>query len=516
MKKYDLPSRGWMILLFYLCIQPIYAASSFPDTTAFINVTVIPMDSLYTLPDYTVVVGDDRIIAMGPTGTVEIPENTQRVDGQGKYLMPGLADMHVHTFRSGYGFDQDMILFIANGVTTIRHMFGSDAVLEGREQIKAGKLFGPTVYSACPIIDGNPPAWPGSIVPTSPTNARQIVKEQKELGYDFIKVYHNLPKGIYDAIISEAKAQDIPVVGHVPWDVGLEYVLTSGQKSIEHFHGHMAYFGSGYPQLPVWEEIDSIFMNQFIAKTLQSNIWNCPTLTVYKNLITDNEKKLLKALYESGANILLGTDCLNPFNVAGFSIHEELHLYVEAGLTPYDAIKAGTYNAAGFLDALDEFGTVTVGKIADLILVSENPLDDVQNIQDRAGVMVRGKWYTEAQLQDSLQKVENTWNPTDVSVDKFDGKQPSDYSLFQNYPNPFNPMTTIEYRLSRSVHIRLIIYDLVGRYVKTLVDTRQQSGHFKITWNSLDEHNLPVTAGVYFCRMEAGESVKVIKLLLIK
>ena len=563
MKKYGLSMRRWIILLIFLAFQSGLSSAQPSDTTAFTHVTVIPMDSLYTLTNYTVIIGNDRIIGMGLDGNLAIPDQACRIDGQDKYLMPGLADMHIHTYSDWSWIDEkELILFIANGVTTVRNMFGDSTGLhlKWRERIKTGSLFGPTLYTTCPIVDGDPPAWPGSLVPESAEQARQMVSEQKALGYDFIKVYNQLTIPIYDAIISEAKMQNIPVVGHVPWPVGLEHVITSGQKSVEHLTGYEIAFGYSYPRNSVWEEIDSTQKNEIISMTVQSGMWNCPTLVVIKNQITDEEfeqaalrfpymryvpkviqdfwkpdaynqevenwikadrandfyKKLLKTLYDHGANILLGTDCVNAFTVPGFSLHDELQLYVEAGFTPYETIKIATYNAAEFCEALDEFGTVSVGKRADLILLNKNPLENVKNVQDRIGVMVRGKWYTEEQLQDSLQMLANRWNPPDVTIDGKRNRTPADFALFQNHPNPFNPTTTIEYDLSKTGQVRLVIYSLLGRQVKTLEDSRQPAGHYRTVWDGTDDHSLPVAAGLYFCRMEAGDFVKTIKLALIR
>ncbi len=470
----------------YLFIQPALC-----QNTVFIDVNVVPMDSMYILENYDVVIEDGVITEIGPTGTVQIPAGAQSIPGSGKYLMPGLVDMHVHVNSDSISSDDDdawgeeeLILFLANGVTTIRNMWGDVGVLQWREQVENNELFGPTIYSSSPIIDGNPPIWPGSTVITTTDDARAMVIKQKQLGYDYIKVYNRLSLSVYDAIIDEAYNQDIPVIGHVPWNVGLEHTLAAGQYSIEHFQGYSTAFGFIGAEIPIWENIDSSKREVVINATIQSGVWNCPTMAVYKNLFVSTEeyyqflqrpnvkyvpqilrdvwiesnrssylayfsalrentfnKKLVKALHQNSANLIIGTDCINPFVVPGFSIHEELLLFVEAGLTPYETIKAGTYNAAKSLKALDEFGTIANGKRADLILTNNNPLVDVANIQDRVGVMARGNWYTAEQLNHKLDVLAQKYSlyVNDASINRPFQKPGFDtLAIAAQIANPYN------------------------------------------------------------------------------
>jgi imidazolonepropionase-like amidohydrolase len=399
-----------------------------PAVVAFVNVNVVPMDRERILPGQTVIVRADRISEIGPADTTDIPKGALRIDGRDKYLMPGLVDMHVHLMRP----DQDhrLILFIVNGVTAIRDMWGTEYYLRLREQIKKGKPIGPTIYTTGPIIDGSPPIWPTSIGVETPKQAAQVVAEHKEAGYDFIKVYSRLSVECYDTIIEAAAKHGMPVVGHVPGAVGLEHALDAGQHSIEHLSGYGPFLQ------------DETKMTLIAQTTREAGTWNCVTLVLFQkrfgmsseeaeqerklaymkyvssflkmrwqglrskepnhSLRMSNRKRITKALHDGGARIVLGTDTPSPYVMAGFSIHQELRNLVEVDLTPYEAIKAGTRDAAECLGELDEFGTISEGLRADLILVEDNPLEDVGNAARRIGVMARGRWFPQSELRAML------------------------------------------------------------------------------------------------------------------
>lgn len=381
------------------------------STIVFKNVNVIPMDSEIILEGYNVIIEDGRIVDLGKSGEVKIPKDVRIIQGKDKFLTPGLVDMHVH-----YWYEDDLTLYLANGVTTIRDMFGNPNNLNIKEQIQEGSLLGPRFYTASPIMDGSPPIWPGSAVPATPEEARKFVIEFKEMGYDFIKVYERLSANVYNSIIKTAKEQDILVVGHVPELVGIEKVIKSGQKTIEHLDNY--YDGEGLYDL-----------------TVENNVWNCPTIVVYDRRVYPVEildgvnymspqtiqsyqrslnpyspsigtlKRITRKLHEKGAKILLGTDANNPFVIPGFSIHDELCNLVDAGLTPYEAIKAGTYNAAECLEVLDEAGSIEIGKNADLVLLSANPLDDITNMKAIDGVMIKGNWISKFEIEEMLEAI---------------------------------------------------------------------------------------------------------------
>jgi imidazolonepropionase-like amidohydrolase len=423
---------------------------------AFVNVNLVPMDSERVLESQTVIVRDGVIELIGNSEQVQVPEDALVVDGQGKYLMPGLVDMHVHIQS-----ENDPILFIANGVTSVRNMWGNTGKmlrfgfpdqLVMRRQIEQGALFGPTIYTAGPVMEGSPAFHPMAEVFDTPEAGKESVTWQKAQGYDFIKVYDHLSPEVYQAIMETAREEDIPVVGHVPFAIGLDGVLASGQTTIEHLTGYIDPDAAAFI-------ISENQLEAYAVKTLEARVWNVATLgeypksketpegferlqnqpgmaydspgtrifspflylmaskahtyegADYPERIADLNRKMVVALHEAGAGILLGTDAAQAYHIPGFAIHEELAYLVEAGLSPYEAIEAGTRNAALVLGKSAEFGTVDVGKRADLILLEDNPLENVGNIQNRVGVMVRGRWLTVAQLQSVLDALIESYKP---------------------------------------------------------------------------------------------------------
>lgn len=425
--------------------------------TAFVDVTVIPMDSERIIKHQTVIVRDGVIELIGSSKQVNVPSEALVIDGRGKYLMPGLVDMHVHV-----EYPNDLLLFVANGVTSVRNMwgntekkrwFGLPDQLEIKEQISAGVLFGPTMYTAGPILEGEPANHPLMDSFASPEEAAKSVAWQKAQGYDFIKVYDHLSSDVYEAIITAAKEQDMPVVGHVPFAVGVNRVLESGQLTIEHLTG---YVDPDEVRFIVPEDQ----LAEYALKTKEAGVWNCVTLTEYPKSkqtpeafdqlqhqpgmiyqspstrllspfmyymaskshtyegedypqrIAELNQQMVHALHEAGAGILLGTDAAQAYHLPGYSVHEEMALLVEVGLSPYEALAAGTKNAALALGKENEFGLVAEGQRADLVLLNSNPLEDVANANDRAGVLLRGRWYSAEELQSMLDDLANSYQPT--------------------------------------------------------------------------------------------------------
>lgn len=423
---------------------------------AFVNVNVIPMDSERALEGQTVIVRDGVIAMIGSSDQIQVPDDALVVDGRGKYLMPGLVDMHVHI-----QYENDMLLFVSNGVTSVRNMWGNTGKmlrfgfpdqLTLREQIEQGELFGPTIYTAGPTMEGSPAFHPLAEVFDTPEVASESVRWQAIQGYDFIKVYDHLSPETYQAIIETARENDVPIVGHVPFAIGLDGVLTSGQVTIEHMTG---YIDPDSVKFIIPEDQ----LDAYAVKTREAGVWNCVTLSEYPKSketpegferlqnqpgmayvspgtrvlspflymmaskahtyegadyperIAELNRRMVAALHEAGAGILLGTDAAQAYHIPGFSVHEELAMLVDAGLSPYEAIEAGTRNAAEAMGRSDEFGTIEAGKRADLILLEANPLLDVSNVQKRAGVMVRGRWLTEEQLQSMLDGLAESYKP---------------------------------------------------------------------------------------------------------
>jgi imidazolonepropionase-like amidohydrolase len=424
-------------------LQSTPSQESRAQVVAFTNVNVIPIDRERVLHDQTVIVRDGHIATIGPTARAAVPPDALIVNSRDKYLIPGLADMHTHVFG-----EKEYLLYVAKGVTTIRNMWGFPSDLEWRAKIAKGEKLGPTIYTAGSIIDGNPPQLRGSTAIDKPEEADRIVKAQKEAGYDFIKVYNRLKPDVYDAIVDAANKYGIRVVGHVPLAVGLEHAIARKQASIEHLMGYPEVVkADGTPPPGDWSSrFDEKKMRAIAKSTRKAGAWNCPTLVVQIKLEMspaeveaffsqpefryvppqlrrmspapskddkpldpgtrrrgeNNRSRMVKLLHDAGARLLLGTDTGNPYLIPGISAHEELKLLVAAGLSPYDALRAGTKDAAEFLNGLEEFGTISVGKRADMILLDDNPLKRIENSALISGVMVRGRWLPQTDIRKML------------------------------------------------------------------------------------------------------------------
>ena len=443
--------------------------------TVFTDVHVVPMDSERVLDHQNVVVRGDRIVAVGPAASTPVPAGATTIDGQDQWLMPGLVDAHVH-----FNDPTDAPLYVANGVTMIRNMWGMRATLKQRAEYASGEKLGPTLYTAGPILDGKPPIWPGSTVIENAREAEAEIAAEKAAGYDFVKVYSRLSPAAYAGILAAAKKHGMRVVGHVPEPVGLAGVLAArGQESIEHLTGYLGAAqtaDSRYASLTDWNQkrleavshIDEAKLPELARRTREAGTWNCVTLIVNERFsVLDRRDSLLalpsvkyvapevlaawdpaqdfrlssmkesdfaamrascafqlrmtRALRDAGARLLLGSDTSNPFVIPGFAVHEELALLVKAGLSPYEALRAATSDAAEFLHASGTFGRVRPGLRADLVLVAGNPLADVRAAARRTGVMLRGVWLPAARLDTELDRIAAERAPRAAGSDWFKG-----------------------------------------------------------------------------------------------
>jgi imidazolonepropionase-like amidohydrolase len=443
-----------IFVLVVLCCTALLGtpADQTPQDYAFTDVSVIDVANGTTIPHQTVTIHKNRITEVGPFGKVDIPPDATKIEGRGLYLMPGLVDMHVHVQSA-----QDLALFVANGVTTVRNMRGSPIHLAFREMISGGRLLGPTFYTCGPILDGVPPTGESVTIVETEFEAREMVEQQKNAGYDCIKVYTRLSKPVYKEVLKAAKENGLPVAGHVPTDVGLDLALVLGQNSIEHLTGYLGAIGDddiGKTSTGAKTVKESEI--PFVAEdTAKSGVWNCPTLVVQQNYASATEKrdaanypelnyvapvriaiwdparekrfqgtdfqavqrgvsvlkKIIETLNEKHAGILMGTDAPSRYVVPGFSAHRELKNLVDAGLKPAEALKAATLNGAIFLKAESDFGSVTAGKRADLILLKADPLKNISNTEKIAGVMLRGKWLPQSKLNLILEDVKKSFQP---------------------------------------------------------------------------------------------------------
>jgi len=425
-----------------------------PGVFAITDVTVIPMTGDTTLREATVVVRDGRIAEVGATRNVKVPSGARRVDGRGKYLIPGLADMHAHLYSDGDAPDSvgkyELGVMVANGVTATRLMIGTPEHFVLRREVEAGRITGPQLWIASPQFTGKEDV--NSRVVTTADDTRAAVREMADRGYDFIKLTLFITPAVYDAVVDEAKRRRIPVVGHVDPEVGVARALQARQQ-IEHLDNYLesvladsapmkaSVSDRGLFRPKNWESLDWIDdrkVERIAGETARAGIFTCPTLTVFKAAFAlgqsleeiqsrpdwrimpadmrelylgarekywgqaasearrmryvEVRNRLVKAIADSGGKIMAGSDTPEWFFAYGWTIHRELESLVAAGLTPYQALVAGTRNPAEFLRASKEWGTIEKGKRADLLLLEANPLEDIRNTARIEAVAVGGRW----------------------------------------------------------------------------------------------------------------------------
>ena len=432
------------MLLGVLLITSACASAAPPaedDAVAFVNVTVIPMDGERVLEGQTVVVRGERIVAVGPAGSVDVPEDALEIDGSGKYLMPGLAEMHGHVPppSAPVSYTEDVLfLYVANGITTVRGMLGAPGQLDLRERANKAEIVSPTLYLAGPSFNGN------SV--NSPEQAIEKVRTQKAEGWDLLKIHPGMTMEEYDAMAKTAQEEGIRFGGHVPADVGLMHAIEQGQETFDHLDGYVEYLMQ-FNQ----DAVDEEALAEAVQRTKEAGAWVVPTMALWEALygtidiedlrayeelkymptttvenwfnnynqrlnnpqfdraqaleVIKARMRVLEALHEGGAGVLMGTDAPQLFSVPGFSLHRELERMRDAGMSPYAIIKSGTKNVGDYFANEDTFGTIAVGQRADMLLVNDNPLEDVKHIQARSGVMVRGHWLSEEAIQDRLDKI---------------------------------------------------------------------------------------------------------------
>lgn len=427
--------------------QPDPGAS---ETVAFVGVNVVPMDHEGVLENHTVLVRGDRIVSVEPADTARIPQDAVRIEGAGLWLSPGLAEMHGHVpGPNDPSYAEDVLfLYAANGVTTVRNMAGHPSHLALRDRVMAGELTGPVLHAASPWLSGENAGTPDA--------ARQAVRDHQAAGFDLIKM-GGIPRDAYIAMAETAHEIGMPFAGHVPFEVGLTGALEARQTSIDHYDRYVEFLapdGTGNPGFfgSAWiDQVDESRIPDAVARTVAAGTWNVPTLSLVEHLASDESaesmiawpemrymprsvldgwvnakrefqaradfqpeaaaamvdlrRRLTLALHEAGAPIALGSDAPQFFNVPGFSIHHEMRMMAAAGLSPYEVLVTGTRNAALYFGEPEEFGVIAPGRRADLILTRANPLDDLENLRDPAGVMLRGRWLSEDDIRAGLDAI---------------------------------------------------------------------------------------------------------------
>ena len=435
--------------LVLLCIKLLQAQ----PVTVFRQVNVITMTDDKILRNTDVVVRGNEIVSVGKTGRISADIV---IDGRGKYLIPGLSEMHAHV--PPVDDLQPMVdvinLYVFNGITTIRGMLGHPRHLELRDKIQSGEITGPKFYTAGPSFSGT--------TVKSPEAGVIKVKEQKAAGYDFLKLHPGLTIDIFEAITRTAKEVGIPYGGHVAYQVGLKRAADARYEIMDHLDGITEAMVPGIAEIPEQEaglfgmflapRADAGRLPEIMANLKRNGValvptqalaerWFAPAATpevmdasaemrymdrktrdawmqakrnltgnaLYKDQDIEQYIRLrrqqIMAAHQAGVLLLLGSDGPQVFNVPGFSVHHELQYLVDAGLTPYQALKTGTVNVAEFFRD-NRSGQVRAGNRADLVLLNANPLDDIRNSRQIEGVMINGKWLDQQAITDGLKKLE--------------------------------------------------------------------------------------------------------------
>jgi imidazolonepropionase-like amidohydrolase len=457
--------RPLLFFIFLISVSRIVIGQE--SILAIIHVNLIDATGAPVQADMTVIVQGKQILQLGKSASTTVPKAARVVDGRGKYLIPGLWDMHVHEIFGAWLPEDEKItpvLFVANGVTGVRDMGGDlEPLKKWRARIAEGKLLGPRMIIAGPMLDGPIPQFPSSAPVKDAAEGRRIVDELQKNGADFIKIQSLIPRDGYFAAADEARKLGIVFAGHVPDKVRATEASNAGQKSIEHLTGVFEGCSTvedelmAAPRGPGRDRFLSTYdperAKALIALFLKNQTWQVPTLywergewlieqtnsgpdplekyapvawrdrtwpmftrDISKGWSTDPvadrekffqaELKMVGEMNRAGVPILAGTDTAAGVRVyPGFSLHDELELLVRAGLTPMEALQAATLNAGKYLDLADT-GTIEKGKRADLVLLDSNPLVDIKNTRTIQSVVLAGRYFSRTDLDHLLHQVE--------------------------------------------------------------------------------------------------------------
>ncbi|WP_200979666.1 amidohydrolase family protein [Echinicola sp. 20G] len=405
-----------------------------------------------------VVIDSGRIKEILPNLPEKDWEDGELINGEGKYLLPGLAEMHAHipsVMWNDPQMEETLFLYLSNGVTTIRGMLGHPLHLELREKANNNEILSPRIYTSSPSLNGN--------TVTSVEQAIELVSAYQKDGYDFLKLHPGIRLHVFDQIVKTAKEVGIPFAGHVSTLVGIRHALESGYASVDHIDGfleglvpesaHVNPTENGFFGYNFTEKADPDMITELAQMAKENKVWVVPTQSLFtrwfspssaellakepemqymapevienwvnskRNLtegadynadqwedFLDIRKQLIMALHKEGYGLLLGSDAPQVFNVPGFSIQHELQAMVDAGLSPLEALQLGTLNPAKYFHEEGNFGEIKEGASADLILLDQNPLEDIKNMQNPAGVLVRGKWLSRDTIDQKLKALAN-------------------------------------------------------------------------------------------------------------
>ena len=524
------------------------APSVWGDNFAITGVDVIPMDAERILVNQNVVVKDNVVAVVGDAGKTDIPAGIQQIDGQGLFLMPGIADLHVH-LRD----EDELVNYIAWGVTTVMHLGGSgqsgSQQLEFRRDIEAGTRIGPNIYTTDRILDGVPAIATGAHSVETGQEARLIVRQLRTDGYDFVKIYNNVSKPVFDAIVDEGRKQGLPVIGHIPRNFDPMAALGGGQDAVAHteelfftyFDGPRSLddmphdYRPDFDRLPalievltangvaIMPDLSFTFGNLLMWDGLE-HVWHDPEFAylhpatasmwrggninrreqIEKFIVRGQWKyellqRLTREFQRAGVLQVIGTDASLPGLFPGKAAHRELTELVKAGLSNYEALAVATRNAGEFarryLDPDVRFGQVLPGYRADLLLLEANPLDDIRNARAITGVAVGGRYVAAEVLNKTRQGLLERYRSLQQLIEDVDAAmetaRPTDEisALIRASDGNRDALETIESRINAAGYAAGFSGDLDQAVVLLEMNTKL----FPLsanTWDSLAEVTL--------------------------
>ena len=425
---------------------------------AFINVHIPSLMDDQILRNQTVEIKDGKIIAISPTASTTLSDDVIQIDGTDQYLIPGLAEMHAHIPTPKNGSDDNvretLFLYLANGITTIRGMLGHPYHLALREYVKSNPFPSPRIFPSSPSMNGNS-------IPTKEI-AEAKVRQYAADGYDFLKVHPGIKREVFDVMVKTADEVGISFSGHVPMDVGIRHAIASKYASIDHLDGYITGLApeekketGGFFGVMLYDDLDHGKIDELVQATKRAGVAIVPTQTLMtrwlsprsaEEMVNEPEmkyispslrfswrqgkermlesltyredgyhhfvqtrSKIIKSLFDEGVPILLGSDAPQVMNVPGFSLHHEMEDMAQIGLTPRAVLRSGSSEVAKFFDQSDEFGSVAVGLSADLILLRENPVENISLAREINGVMYRGHWMSKESIDEKLKQIEQKY-----------------------------------------------------------------------------------------------------------
>lgn len=465
---------AFILSLLVVNLTPGLAGASKAHSVLVRDVNIVPMDAERVIVGQAVLVENGIIVAIGPEEKLKIPADAEIVEGGGGYLLPGLSDMHAHI--AGYAGEDgtgsnpqiarnQLLLYAASGVTLLRDPAGTDAHFDYEHKLEQGEWVGPRLFFTSPPLEGEKNVWPFSPRITNRADVEPLFVEYARKGYWGVKLYHTISREVYVAAIQAARKHGLYVVGHVPFEVGIEGALAARQHSIEHLRGYdfdgipadelFADGGRSEKRFGVFARMSDARMQELVDKTVAAGVWNDPTLVIAKFLFdaegrnvaaarpemalvhpdlrrevvnsaslgtifsADSRRAMeesfprqlafVRRLNDAGAKLLIGTDTIVPAYVPGFGVLDEMKLFSQAGLRGYDILRAATINAAESLGVSDRMGQIAVGMQGDMILVAGNPLENLATLERPKGILLRGEWKTIAEIEADLAELSKDW-----------------------------------------------------------------------------------------------------------